>query len=257
MPSEEKRLAAAKPTHGRLLASLSAPSEIPDNVDWHKEGKVLLPQDQSSCGSCWAFTTAATMESLISIKNNAEPDRLSVQYLVDCDNTNYGCGGGWMLDAYQFVHTHGLIKDGDYQKYNARKQGCSEPKDSSIKRVYNKDQNEEDNISVERLKQLVSQQPIGVAMHSNPKCLMPYKSGILRESDCKCSDSMKVEVNHAVTVVGYGINEDASTKDECPGFWKIKNSWGPEWGDQGFFKLCIPKDGHNLSTGTCQVLSYV
>lgn len=83
-------------------------------MDWHKEGKVLAPGNQGSCGSCWAFTTATTLESAIAIKGNSSPERLSVQYLVDCDETNFGCGGGWMLDAYEFTRTHGIVKESEY-----------------------------------------------------------------------------------------------------------------------------------------------
>ena len=119
---------------------------------------------------------------------------------------------------------------------------------------YNNDENEEDNISIQRLKELVVKQPVGVAMFSNPSCLMSYKSGSLREEDCHCSDANSSTVNHAVTVVGYGKNEG---NGECPEYWKIKNSWGADWGDNGFFKLCIPSDTSRTPTGTCQVLSYV
>ena len=44
-------------------------------------------------------------------------------------------------------------------------------------------------------------------------------------------------VNHAVTVVGYETHE---TGEE---FWIVKNSWGPEWGENGFFKI-IKGIGH-------------
>ena len=107
---------------------------------------------------------------------------------------------------------------------------------------------------MERLKELVAMQPIGVAMHSNARCLMSYRNGVLREQDCGCSFEEKTQVNHAVTIVGYGKNKD---NEECPEYWKVKNSWGSNWGDQGFFKLCIPKDHSSLPTGTCQVRSYV
>lgn len=106
------------------------------------------------------------------------------------------------------------------------------------------------------MKKLVSIRPVGVAMHSNPRCLMVYKSGILREEDCNCSDAKKNEVNHAVTIVGYG---NVSDSKDCVGYWLVKNSWGPNWGDKGFFKLCIPHQERDkqLKTGTCQVKSYV
>jgi len=37
-------------------------------------------------------------------------------------------------------------------------------------------------------------------------------------------------VNHAVVAVGYG-NEDGMD------YWLIKNSWGADWGDNGFFRM--------------------
>jgi cathepsin H len=79
---------------------------------------------------------------------------------------------------------------------------------------------------------------------------MSYKSGYVKEKDCKCSFEKSTTVNHAVTVVGYG---PVSDDKDCQGYWLIKNSWGPNWGDKGFFKLCIPneQDDKELPTGTC------
>ena len=37
---------------------------LPDYVNWYEEGKVTRPYDQRSCGSCWAFSSAAALESL-------------------------------------------------------------------------------------------------------------------------------------------------------------------------------------------------
>jgi len=81
----------------------TANTTIPAEVDWHKAGKMTTPSDQGGCGSCWAFTTAATMEAAYAIKHNTSPTRYSVQHLIDCDHVNQGCGGGWMLDAYEFT----------------------------------------------------------------------------------------------------------------------------------------------------------
>jgi C1A family cysteine protease len=195
------------------------------------------------------------LEAGHAIKHNTTAPRLSVQYLIDCDNVNQACGGGWMLDAYDFTKKEGVPHEDRYaDKYNNRKNSCRKPKDGE--RVKNDDQNEEDNISIERLKELVAVRPVGLAMNSNPSCLMGYSSGVVRESDCKCSFANVAEVNHAVTLVGYGKNTQ-NNQDECPEYWKIRNSWGPRWGEEGYFKLCIPKDVKSLPTGTCQVQSYV
>lgn len=253
MPTPEQR--KNKRIHLRAIAKDNGKNDAPDFVDWREAGKVTVPQDQASCGSCWAFTTATTLESMFAIEKNTKPEKLSVQYLVDCDDGNFGCGGGWMLDAYEFTRRNGIVKEEDYPlKYQIAKKKCQ--KVDGKEKFYNLDQNEEDNISNERLKKLVSIRPVGVAMYSNPKCLMSYKSGILKEKDCKCSFEKTATVNHAVTVVGYG---DVENNEDCAGYWLIKNSWGPNWGDKGFFKLCIPHETEDkkLPTGTCQVKSYV
>ena len=180
---------------------------------------------------------------------------MSVQQLIDCDEGNFGCGGGWMLDAYAFTKSNGILREEDYPyKYQTSKKKCQKVEDKP--RYFNTGQLEEDNISNDRLKELLIKRPVGVAMHSNPRCLMGYKSGFLKESDCKCSSEKNAIVNHAVTMVGYGTVTD---NKECAGYWLIKNSWGPNWGDGGFFKLCIPHDVEDkkLPTGTCQVKSYV
>ena len=41
-----------------------------------------------------------------------------------------------------------------------------------------------------------------------------------------------MDVNHAVLAVGYGTDLETGMD-----YWLIKNSWGTEWGDQGFFKV--------------------
>jgi hypothetical protein len=63
------------------------------NVDWRDFGVINEIQDQGSCGSCWAFSTAAHYESVYAIKFGPLY-KLSEQHLVDCDPYDWGCDGG-------------------------------------------------------------------------------------------------------------------------------------------------------------------
>lgn len=69
----------------------------------------------------------------------------------------------------------------------------------------------------------------------------------MKEEDCHCSNPDKNEVNHAVTLVGYGKSDQAG----CDEYWLIKNSWGPNWGENGFFKFCMDVTSKTKEYGTC------
>ena len=84
-------------------------------------------------------------------------------------------------------------------------------------------------------------------MYSNFDCLSFYEQGIVTENQCRCSDPDVDDVNHAITIVGYG----RSDHHDCKDYWLIRNSWGSYWGDDGFFKLCADRQGRTKDFGTC------
>merc|ERR1719265_1182051 len=50
-----------------------------------------------------------------------------------------------------------------------------------------------------------------------------------------CGKGQTEKVNHAIIVVGYGVPATGIMKDVK--FWRIKNSWGPEWGERGYMRV--------------------
>ncbi len=65
-----------------------------------------------------------------------------------------------------------------------------------------------------------------------------YKSGVYTSKTC---GSTPMDVNHAVLAVGYGV------EDGIP-YWLIKNSWGKNWGDNGYLKMEMGKNMCGVAT---------
>ena len=59
-----------------------------------------------------------------------------------------------------------------------------------------------------------------------------YKSGVFFDPPCGSStDLASKTINHAVLLVGYGT--DPAGGD----YWIIQNSWGRDWGENGFARM--------------------
>lgn len=233
----------------------SESSNIPSYLNWYEKGAVTRPHfSQGTCGSCWAFATASTLESIAYISGfDKELQYYSLNQVLECDEQNYGCGGGWMYEGYEYARDNGIALENEYRKYSGHANRCA---NKFVSHFYPSSMEEEDEVTVQRLKELVQKQPIGVAIHSTHK-LQKYKKGIVTEEFLKCSDSNS-EVNHGVVLVGYGkyTNEEV-VFGHCQEYFIIRNSWGPDWGEEGFFKLCVDElSGRHHEYGTCLITKF-
>jgi xylem cysteine proteinase len=84
-------------------------------VDWRKVPNIVNPvKNQASCGSCWAFSATAVVESANAI-STGKLLSLSEQQLVSCSkNGNMGCNGGMSYDAFEYLQTHAQETEEDY-----------------------------------------------------------------------------------------------------------------------------------------------
>ncbi|KAK2970990.1 hypothetical protein RJ640_017319 [Escallonia rubra] len=190
----------------------------PDNLDWRLEGAVTPVKNQQSCGSCWAFSAVAAIEGIIKIKTG-QLVSLSEQDILDCDGTPNGCDGSALDTGFKFVQNQGITTEDAYP-YRAVEGTCSAnnnpvtAKISGYQAVASADET--------ALLNAVANQPVSVAVDPSP--FQFYATGIITG---ECGTTL----THAITAVGYGTDDDGTK------YWICKNSWGSDWGEEGYVKL--------------------
>uniref|UniRef100_A0A6P7GU79 Cathepsin L-like proteinase n=1 Tax=Diabrotica virgifera virgifera TaxID=50390 RepID=A0A6P7GU79_DIAVI len=197
--------------------------KLASSVDWRSKGAVLPVRDQASCGSCWAFSTAAALEGQLAIHKN-EKIPLSPQNLVDCSTQNDGCDGGDQVLAFKFIKSSGISSEADYP-YVGVDQKCHKNVHKTVSTISGyKHLSANENALISALS---SVGPISVSVDASVWSL--YAGGLFDERDCG------TDINHAVLAAGY--------TDE---YILVKNSWGTDWGEEGYIRLAR---GHNI----CQI----
>ncbi|XP_073442952.1 cathepsin L-like proteinase [Dendrobates tinctorius] len=197
---------------------------IPNSVDWRDSKCVGRVKNQGLCGSCWAFATVGVFESHHCIKTK-ELVEFSEQQLVDCDHGNYGCCGGIPEQAMAYIASHGVMQAKEYE-YLEKQNQCLYKPDNAVNLNLSKYYllPGEDNMALT----VAANGPIAVGIHASHDFQL-YCNGIF-EGDCS------PYATHAVMIVGYGTEHDQQS-DEDIDYWIVRNSWGEDWGDNGYVKM--------------------
>merc|ERR1712166_1254610 len=71
----------------------------------------------------------------------------------------------------------------------------------------------------------VNQQPLSVALEADKDAFQHYVSGVPTDAT-----GCGAHPDHGVLVVGYGTDNGVD-------YWKVKNSWGTTFGENGFLRI--------------------
>lgn len=221
--------------HSNNLADTLTPvSELPESKDWRDDGVISAVRSQGQCGSCWAFATAEQLESYLAI-NTGKLEILSPQHITSCTPNPMHCGGtggcyGSLTEiGLTYAHMMGVVREEDYP-YTSGTTGetgeCMYDAESQTAAVYVRGYETLPHNSLEAvMNHIANVGPLGISVDAS--VWHSYQGGVFDG----CSYDENIVINHGVQLVGYGT--DAEHGD----YWIVRNSWGPEWGENGFIRL--------------------
>jgi len=219
---------------------------IPDSWDWRTRGIVTPVKNQMECGSCWTFSTTGNIEGLWALKGNKLAS-FSEQEIVDCSTAccnipgygnvcNQGCNGGFQWNAfYDIISWGGLETEASYPYLGYPGASCLRKKPLTMAPIKNYTCISTENGPADETQMqayIYKNGPISIAL--NAALLMNYYSGIIDPwfPGFWCDPDT---LDHALLIVGWGSAENWI--GETIDYWLVKNSWGSDWGEAGYFRI--------------------
>lgn len=200
---------------------------------------------QGPHGTCWSFAAAENLEGLAvrqgySLQNISEQEFISC--CSDCQGRSADHTFSWLLKATDGVPA----LEESYPYVGNTSVPCladtaprAQVQLHSWSRV--EDQDSTGNAIVQALEKYG---PMGLGVDA--KCFHGYQSGIVRECNETNFDGTNQQpmVNHAVLMVAAGTDlcyaQEENNKVSFPetvNFFAIKNSWGSNWGEDGYVRI--------------------
>jgi len=217
-------------------------AKLPKEFSWIKYDSPV--RNQGECGSCYSLAAMTVYESRLRIKTKMQDKTImSGQDVLSCSRTNQGCEGGYPFLVGKHANEYGLVpescvpykaSDIDCDSVRFTRSECANKRyfASNYRYVggYYGSCNE-----LLMMKEVMRNGPVIVAFQA-PSSLFYYTGGIFTgpppKHEGKTEHGVRYweQTNHAVVAMGWG--EENGHK-----YWIIKNTWGPKWGEKGYFRI--------------------
>ena len=234
----------------------SLPKEFDARKAWPHCESLRHIRNQGNCGSCWAFAATEAFTDRLCIHKNLHVE-ISTEEVTACtQNEAFGCDGGMLKAGWDYFYEEGGVTGGGYHSnegcqpyleepciFNPNSTGplkckkvpitCSHKCRQGYDKSYQQDKHFStapievfsslSGLPTSILHEIMTNGPVvtGMDVYSD---FIHYKSGVYEQKNGTYLGA------HAIKLFGWGH------EDGMDFFWAA-NSWGPEWGDHGFFKI--------------------
>jgi len=222
-----------------VLEPRIAVEDLPQIVDWQDQSCVTPVKNQQQCGSCWAFSTVEAIESawILAGKGSVDDTNLSVQQIVDCDDVDDGCNGGNPPTAYAYVMKAGGLESNISYPYTAENGQCVFKSAEIVASISNWQYATKDKSESLFQQNLASWGPLSICVDAAR--WQDYQSGVMAWYQC----SIFPLLDHCVQATGFVSNSSTP-------YYTVRNSWGFDWGIEGYIWLEMNKDTCGLTHET-------
>jgi len=188
-------------------------------------------RDQADCGGCWAFATASTYTARTCKKYKGLIRSLaSAQYLISCDSTNSACDGGNRYKALETLQRDGIVPEYclPYTSADGRVAACTnqcQQKEYTFSKFKIPQTPIRVLTSINEIKnEIITNGPVAAGFITYID-LSSYRGGVYIPSTTQTAE------RHAVVLLGWDLDRFGVEH------WIIQNSWGPAWGENGYFRM--------------------
>lgn len=178
------------------------------------------PKSQGGCGACWAFASLGVLESQYNIESG-DPRwdlDLSEQAMLSCSDGD--CGGWYSEGAIEYLVANGAVTEECMPYEGDALLACFEVCDEYDDPLIISSATWGDGATY-TMKAMLEHGPL-VAHMVVYEDLDYYESGVYEHVWGELSGG------HVVSIHGW---------DDAEGCWLAKNSWGTDWGEDGYFRI--------------------